>query len=133
MIECRHDENIILSFKYSVNSKEYTIEKVTKKTKEKCNDIMYELYEKFKELSNLKLVDFQNKPKTVGYEMLPLYELNVAIDERIRKELNLTNDSKIIIFRFNKQKCRMLLVQSKKCPSLLYVIGYDWNYSAYKH
>ena len=81
MLECKHDENIILSFKYSVNSKEYTIEKVTKKTKEKCNDIMYELYEKFKELSNLKLVDFQNKPKTVGYEMLPLYELNVAIDE----------------------------------------------------
>ena len=65
--------------------------------------------------------------------MLPLYELNVVIDERIKRELNLTNDSKIIIFRFNKQKCRMLLVQSKKCPSLLYVIGYDWNYSAYKH
>lgn len=47
---------------------------------------MYELYEKFKELSNVKLVDFQNKPKSVGYEMLPLYELNVVIDERIRKE-----------------------------------------------
>lgn len=65
--------------------------------------------------------------------MLPLYELNVVIDERIKKELNLTNDSKIIIFRFNKQKCRILLVQSRKCPSLLYVIGYDWNFSAYKH
>lgn len=62
--------------------------------------------------------------------MLPLYELNVAIDGRIRKELNLANDSEIIIFRFNKQKCRILLVQSKKSPSLLYVIGYDWNYSA---
>lgn len=133
MLECRYDENIILSFKYSVNSKEYTIEKITKKTKEKCNEIMYELYEKFKELSNVRLVDFQNKPKSVGYEMLHLYELNIVIDERIREELELTNDSKIIIFRFNKQKCRILLVQSKKCPSLLYVIGYDWNYSAYKH
>ena len=133
MLECRHDENIILSFKYSVNSKEYTIEKITKKTKEKCNEIMYELYEKLKELSNVKLVNLQNKPKTVGYEMLPLYELNVVIDERIRKELGLTNDSKITVFRFNKQKCRMLLLQSKKCPSLLYIIGYDWNYSAYKH
>lgn len=133
MHECVYDENIILSFKYSVNSKDYTIEKITKKTKEKCNNIMYELYEKFKELSNVRLVDFKNKPKSVGYEMLPLYELNVVIDERIKKELNLTNDSKIIIFRFNKQKCRILLVQSRKCPSLLYVIGYDWNFSAYKH
>lgn len=33
MLECRHDENIILSFKYSVNSKEYTIEKITKRQK----------------------------------------------------------------------------------------------------
>lgn len=79
------------------------------------------------------MVDFQNKPRSVGYEMLPLYELNVAMDERIKKELKLTNDSKIIIFRFNKQKCRMLLIQSRTCQSLLYVIGYDWNYSAYKH
>ena len=133
MYDCRHDNNIILSFKYSVNAKKYTIEEVTKKSKEKCNNLMYKLYEKFKELSNMKLLEFQNKPKSTGYEMIPIYQLNMEIDEEIRKELELTNDSKVIVFRFNKQKCRMLLVQSRKCPSLLYVIGYDWNYNAYKH
>ena len=133
MYDCKHDNNIILSFKYSVKTKDYTIEKITKKSKEKCNDIIYELHEKFRELSNMRLLDFQNKPKSTGYEMLPLYELNVVIDEQIKRELDLANDSKIIVFRFNKQKCRLLLVQSKKCPALLYVIGYDWNYSAYKH
>jgi DNA-directed RNA polymerase beta' subunit len=133
MHDCKYDNNIILSFKYSVKTKDYTIEKITKKSKEKCNDIIYELYEKFKELSNMNLLDFQNKPKSTGYEMLPLYELNVSIDEEMKRELELANDSKIIVFRFYKQKCRLLLVQSKKCPSLLYVIGYDWNYSAYKH
>ena len=45
MLECRHDENIILSFKYSVNSKEYTIEKITKKIKETG------------ELMNINLID----------------------------------------------------------------------------
>ena len=133
MYDCKHDNNIILSFKYSVKTKDYTIEKITKKSKEKCNDIIYELHEKFRELSNMRLLDFQNKPKSTGYEMLPLYELNVVIDEQIKRELDLANDSKIIVFRFNKQKCRLLLVQSKKCPALLYVIGYDWDYSAYKH
>lgn len=133
MNECKHNSNIILSFKYSVKSKEYTIEKITKKTKEKCNDIMYELYEKFKELSNMRLIEFQNRPKSIGYEMIPLYEFNMVVDENTKRELDLTNDSKIIVFRFNKQKCRLLLIQSRKCPSLLYVIGYDWNYSAYKH
>lgn len=133
MLNCEHDNNIILSFKYSVNNKNFTIEHITKKSKTKCNDIIYELHNKFKELSNMKLVDFQNKPKSTGYEMLPIYEFNFVIDEKLMKELSLTNDSKIIVFRFNKQNCRLLLVQSKKCPSLLYIIGYDWNYSAYKH
>ena len=133
MRDCKYDNHIILSFKYSVKNKDYTIEKITKKTKEKCNDIMYELYKKFEELSKMSLLDFQNKPKSAGYEMLPLYELNVLIDEETKKELELANDSKIIVFRFCKQKCRLLLVQSRKCPSLLYVMGYDWDYSAYKH
>ena len=133
MHDCKHDNNIILSFKYSVKTKDYTIEKITRKSKEKCNDIIYELQEKFRELSNMRLLDFQNKPKSTGYEMLPLYELNISIDEEMKRELDLANDSKIIVFRFYKQKCRLLLVHSKKCPSLLYVIGYDWDYSAYKH
>lgn len=133
MQTCKYDNNIILSFKYSVKSKNYTIEKITKRTKEKCNDIIYELYEKFRELSNMKLIDFQNKPKSTGYEMLPLYEFNFSLDDETKKKLELANDSKIIVFRFNKQKCRLLLVQSKTCPALLYVIGYDWDYSAYKH
>lgn len=52
MLECKHDENIILSFKYSVNSKEYTIEKITKKTKENVM-ILYMNY--MKNLKNYRM------------------------------------------------------------------------------
>lgn len=133
MSNCLKNENIIISFKYSVSTKHYTIEQITKKTKEKCNNKIQCLFEKFEELSNTKLIDFQNKPKTVGYEMLPLNQFNLNIDSKTMNELKLTNDSKIIVFRFGKQKYRLFMVQSRMCPSLLYVIGYDWDFSAYNH
>lgn len=41
--------------------------------------------------------------------------------------------SKIIVFRFNEQNSRLLGVKSSKCKSILYIIGYDWDYSSYKH
>lgn len=133
MKNCLYDESIIISFKYSVSTKHYTIEQITKKTKEKCNDKIYYLFEKLEELSKTKLVDFQNKPKSVGYEMIPLNQFKLKIDSNTMKELKLTNDSKIIVFRFGKQNYRMFMIQSKVCPALLYLIGYDWDYSAYDH
>lgn len=81
----------------------------------------------------MTLLDFQNRPKTVGYEMIPISQFKINFDSEIREKLQLTSDSKIIVFRFNKQMCRILLVQSKRCSNLLYVIGYDWNYTAYNH
>lgn len=125
-------DNIRFSFKYSA-SKEYSIEKITKRNKSKCNDIIYDLFNKFEELSNLKLIDILNKPKNSGYETIPVFELNLKFNEKIREDLEISNDSKIMVFRFYKQKCRLLLFQSKVNPTLLYVIGYDWGFNAYKH
>ena len=65
--------------------------------------------------------------------MIPISQFKINFDSEIREKLQLTSDSKIIVFRFNKQMCRILLVQSKLCSNLLYVIGYDWNYTAYNH
>lgn len=132
MQEC--DLNITFSFEYSVNSK-YSIEYITKKSKEKCNDIIFALFQKLEELSKLRFVDLQNRPKESGYEMIPISELNFKIDNKIKQGLGLSNDSKVIVFRFNKQKCRLILAKSTKsqCTNLLYVLGYDWDFSAYNH
>ena len=124
--------NISFSFEYSVNKK-YSIEYITKKKKEKCNDIIFDLFKKLEELSKMKFVDFQNRPKNSGYEMIPISELNFKINENCMKSLCLSEDSKIIVFRFHNQNCRLLLAQSRKCSSLFYVIGYDWDFSAYDH
>ena len=124
MKECIANNNhIILSFKYSISNKDYTIEKVVK-AKEKCNKIIDNLFKKLEEL--------QNRPHETGYEMIPISEFKISF-ESIKRELQLSDDSKIIVFRFNSQNNRLLGVRSKECNSILYIIGYDWDYSAYDH
>lgn len=76
--------------------------------------------------------ELQNRPKETGYEMIPISEFKINFD-KLKKELKLSEDSKIIVFRFNNQKCRLLGVRSHQCSSILYIIGNDWDYSAYNH
>lgn len=74
----------------------------------------------------------QNRPRETGYEMIPISDFFINLDN-IKEDLSLSDDSKIIVFRFNNQKNRILGVRSQECSSILYIIGYDWNYSAYDH
>ncbi len=122
---------IILSFKYSVKNKNYTMEKHGK-AKEKCNKIIQNLFEKLEDISQITWKELQNRPKETGYETIPISEFKISFDN-LKKKLNLSDDSKIIVIRFNNQKCRILGVPSQECSSILYIVGYDWDYSAYNH
>ena len=60
------------------------------------------------------------------------YNFNVYTDlNDIKENLKLSDDSKIIVFRFNNQKCRILGIPSTECNSILYIIGYDWDFDHY--
>lgn len=132
MNDCIANNNhIILSFKYSVKNKKYTIEEKTK-AKEKNNKIFKGLFEKLEDISSITWKELQNRPRETGYEMIPISDFFINLD-KIKEDLSLSDDSKIIVFRFNNQKNRILGVRSQECSSILYIIGYDWNYSAYDH
>lgn len=126
-----NNNHIILSFKYSVKNKKYTIEKITK-SKGKCNKTIQNFFGKLEEISNLTWTELQNRPKETGYEMIPISDFYINLDN-IKEDLKLSDDSKIIVFRFNSQENRLLGVRSQECRSILYIIGYDWDYSAYNH
>ena len=126
-----NNESIILSFKYSIKDKKHSIEHIFK-TKDNNKKTIQNLFEKFEELSNLTWKELQNRPKQSGYETIPISEFKINLDN-IKKDLELADDSKIIVFRFNNQKSRLLGVKSAQCKSILFIIGYDWDYSAYKH
>ena len=126
-----NNNHIILSFKYSVKNKNYTMEKQGK-AKEKCNKIIQNLFEKLEDISQITWKELQNRPKETGYETIPISEFKISFDN-LKKKLNLSDDIKIIVIRFNNQKCRILGVPSQECSSILYIVGYDWDYSAYNH
>ena len=87
MNDCIANNNhIILSFKYSVKNKDYKIEKITK-AKEKTNKTVQKLFEKLEEISNLTWTELQNRPKETGYEMIPISEFRINL-ENIKKDLN---------------------------------------------
>ena len=59
-----NNNHIILSFKYSVKSKDYTINKITK-ARDKCNKIIQKLFERLEEISGLTWIELQNRPKEI--------------------------------------------------------------------
>lgn len=124
-------ENIILSFKYSIKDKKHTIDFILKQ-KGNNKKTIENLFKKFEELSNFTWKDFINKPREVGYEMIPISDFFINLDN-IKKDLSLSDDSKIVVFRFDNQNRRLLGVKSKECNAILYIIGYDWDFSAYDH
>lgn len=122
-----NSKSVVMSFKYSL-SKDHSISFITK-AKSKCNDVIDSLFTKLSEISKLTMLDFQDKPKKSGYEGLPISSFSINFSN-IKNQLGLSNDSKILVFRFHKEKCRLLTVYKNE---ILYIIGYDWNFSAYKH
>lgn len=127
-----NDNHIVISFKYSVKDKKHTIENKVKNN-QKCNDDMQMLFKKLEEISKTTWKQLKNEPKGIGYEMIPISRFNINM-ENIKRELMLSDDSKIIVFRFGKgQRYRILGTTCKDCSSILYIIGYDWDYSAYDH
>ena len=81
-------------------------------------------------------------PKNVGLETLPYEQLNFNVKndeikfgeegkEKYEKK-KITKDTKIIVFRFNNQRYRILGIKREGC-SIFHVIGIDVDHSAYNH
>lgn len=127
-----NDNHIVISFKYSLKDKRYTID-AKLGGKSKCNKDLQMLFEKLVTISHTSWQELKSRPREVGYEMIPVSEFHINMGN-IKKELELSEDSKIIVFRFGtSQKYRLFGVRCKGCSSILYIIGYDWDYSAYNH
>ena len=61
-----------------------------------------------------------------GFEKLPRARI------QFRPSWNLPEDENVLIFRFKSSDYRMLCVKDKK-REVLYIIGFDFDFSAYDH
>lgn len=119
-------QNILsFSFFYFTKNKKYTFEKMDKKAK---RDWESALLERMITISKESWVYWQGLSKENGIEMIFANELNFSPSN----DYIFSKDEKVIVFRFNSERGRIIGVKKKDCP-IFYVIGLDTDFSAYRH
>ena len=66
--------------------------------------------------------------KKVGLETLSIEIINFEPNN-----YEFSKDQKVYVFRLNSQKWRMIGIKSGHNNDVLHIIGFDFNFSAYRH
>lgn len=114
------DQFPAISYRYITTNKRYRIDN-------KDGKLAYILHNRLIEImqNDWKYWHTQNKKR--GLETINYSEINFS-----PCNYTLTGDEKIIVFRFDGDDKRILGFKKNNCP-ILYIIGFDLNYSAYNH
>lgn len=119
------DQYPAFSFRYLTTNKGYNFEYFKDENDKKI--VMLFLVERMKEITATSYLQWSGKSKNCGNEMLEFWQINVKPNA-----LELSKAEKVIVFRFFQQKYRALCIRQDRCP-ILYVIGFDFNHTAYHH
>lgn len=76
----------------------------------------------WRELGNL------NKKNRGSFETLYYHQLKFC-----PRELEIAKDDKVLVFRFKRDKYRMIGFKSNDLKNLIHIIGFDFDFSAYNH
>lgn len=116
------DQYPAISYRYMTTNKQYSL-------KDKCEPIMlaHILHKRLLEITQKPWIYWSQQDKGYGFETLEYSRININ-----PSGCELTGDEKIIIFRFDSSRCRILGFRKDSCPTL-YIIGFDLNFSAYNH
>lgn len=94
--------------------------------------VLWGLYTRLNELSHQPWLYWTQQPKRTGLETLSYHQLNFSADP----DAGLTKDTTIYVFRFDTHQGagQGRIIGYKKAPcAVLYIIGFDLDFSAYDH
>lgn len=112
------------SFCHLTKNKSYNFQKLDKRAKKEWQSA---LAERIIEITQGTWLYHFNLGKKQGIETLPSGQINFSPNEYTFSE-----DEKVIVFRFNSENGRIIGIR-KDDTSIFYVIGFDVDFSAYKH
>lgn len=122
-----NNDYYIFDFKYITTNKKYNF-KFFKEEKSNKNEAYDELIKRIYSISNYTTDKFLLLGKQQGLETIKYHQLNFQPNG-----LDISADDKFISIRFNKDKYRIICIKSVKYKNVLHIIGFDFNFSAYKH
>ncbi|MDR1702001.1 MAG: hypothetical protein LBR56_04430 [Sporomusaceae bacterium] len=128
-ITCQNDKSApLFSFAYLTTNNNYTFKHFNDSSEElACRKEFDKLLLLLSTTSWLDLIG-RNKRQLGGYETIPIEQIAFS-----PANFHLSKDTKLLSFRFgSKDKYRMLGWRKDGCQAL-YIIGYDFDFSAYKH
>lgn len=114
------------SFEFLTSQSEFNFD-YFKSDHESANEAKAALIDKMILLAQEDWKDLEHLTKRTGFELINHSEIKIKNDH-IPFEL----PEKYIIFRFDKQKFRLIGFKLKSNP-VFYILGFDFNYSAYNH
>lgn len=127
---CSSDQHPWFSLRYMTTNKNHSLAFLgngsDRETTLSC------LFSRLEELSGKSWLYWTQQPKQTGLETIHYDQLNFSSSE----DANLTKDTTIYVFRFDTYqgngKGRIIGFKSAPC-SVFHIIGYDFDFSAYKH
>lgn len=116
----------IFCFKYLTTNKRYNFEHFSNVQEQLKNKSI--ILDETIRLQQKTWMEWGLENKKTGFESIYVNQLNFK-----PKNLNLSNDTKAIVFRINSQNWRIIRIRSEYFKSVLHVIGFDFDFSAYNH
>lgn len=121
-----HKDTVSLSWRYMTTNKNFTLDYFKSNIRNKCK-AMEDIFTLANEISSHNWINLlgRGKENFGGCESLKVNQLNFS-----PSDYKFSKDEKILSFRFSNNHYRLVGIQKN---DILYVIGYDFNYSAYNH
>lgn len=127
------DTSIFFSFQYITSDDHYNLNYLKKIKSGKEKAIYFDLFSSLSSFSQSSWKELQLKRKqSGGYETIEYGEMKESIANRLPKEKNISDDTKLIVFRFGNNY-RMVGYKSNRCKAAMHVLGFDFDYSLYNH
>lgn len=124
--KCSSDQYPSFSFRYLTTNRRYNFSAVPP---DGDHDSTYDaLFLRLVEISSESWTYWGQLRKEMGYETIPYGQIRFQASGLPF----ISNDSKIIVFRFNGGSMRILGYKKAPCATLQ-IIGFDFDYSAYDH
>ena len=126
LVDSKIEESPIFCFKYLTTNKDYSF-----KYFQNDKDLQYSkaiILDDIIKLQGRGWLAWGRGCGEAGFEAITYNQLNFR-----PANLDLSSDTKLIVFRINSQNWRLIGYKSDNFKGVLHVIGFDFNYSAYKH
>ena len=123
------DQYPAFSFRYLTSNSTYNFDYFsTSQTVEK-EKALAELSKRVSEITCNTWLYWGSRGKKIGHESMQYSNLNFTSSSLPE---DFTKDQKVYIFQFSNHSYRIIGVKLGYCP-MFYVIGFDFNFSAYDH